>query len=118
VPRSFTATISISGRSHAIFKNARPILPNPLIATLITPFVVVFVVVSMATVYHPRERTLVIDIPCLYGKVKEKALIKMNEIMIKEFPPCDQRWSAALWEHAKELRFLHDEDKTLSRARN
>ncbi|GEM_PF-2472863 len=33
--------------------------------------------------------------------------------MIKEFPPCDQRWSAALWEHAKELRFLHDEDKTL-----
>ncbi len=34
-PRSFTATISISGRSHAILRNARPIRPKPLIATLI-----------------------------------------------------------------------------------
>src|SRR3989344_3928323 len=34
-PKSFTATISISGLSQAIFKNALPILPKPLMPTLI-----------------------------------------------------------------------------------
>ena len=34
-PRSFTATISISGRALAILKKALPILPNPFIPTLI-----------------------------------------------------------------------------------
>src|SRR3989344_3710778 len=34
-PKSFTATISISGRSQATFKKALPILPKPLMPTLI-----------------------------------------------------------------------------------
>src|SRR3989338_5428931 len=35
LPKSFTAIISISGLSHATFKKALPILPKPLIPTLI-----------------------------------------------------------------------------------
>src|SRR3989344_8624349 len=35
LPKSLTATISISGLSHATFKKALPILPKPLIPTLI-----------------------------------------------------------------------------------
>src|SRR3989344_5404852 len=44
-PRSLTATISTSGSFHAARKNARPILPNPFIATR---------VIKLGQLHYPR----------------------------------------------------------------
>src|SRR3989344_8637786 len=76
LPRSFTAIISISGLSQATFKNALPILPKPLMATLIF-FILNIITQIQNQEPHPdpllgKERVPQAGEVCYYSKMEAK----------------------------------------------